>query len=386
MFCSISGTAPQEPVVSKLSGHLFDKRLIEKYIADHGKCPITGNPMSTDDLLAVTADTVPAPRPIAATSIPGMLALFQNEWDALMLETHTLKKQNNTLRQELSHALYQHDAACRVIARLMKENQGLKSELAVAEARPAPQVANGPAAAAANGGKRAAGAAEEGPDSKRLKGGIPAEVTAKLNECSMGLSKGRKKRQISPSLAKAEDIQGYTQTASHPLHKTTAQGILSCDISAKEPEKLVTGGNDGNAVVFDKDSGKILATLAGHSKKVTTVKFIADDAVLSCSADKTSRLWVANTDGGYDCRHTLTNHSGEVTGAALHPTGEYFVTASADKSWAFYDAASGSCLTQVSDAGVNGGYSCASFHPDGLILGTGTTDSLVRIWDVNSQV
>ena len=33
------------------------------------------------------------PRQLAATSIPGMCVLFQNEWDALMLETFELKKQ-----------------------------------------------------------------------------------------------------------------------------------------------------------------------------------------------------------------------------------------------------------------------------------------------------
>jgi pre-mRNA-processing factor 19 len=43
-------------------------------------------------------------------------------------------------------------------------------------------------------------------------------------------------------------------------------------------------------------------------------------------------------------------------------------------------------MMQVSEPTVQNGYSSASFHPDGLILGTGTAESLVRIWDVKSQV
>ena len=47
----------------------------------------------------------------------GLLANMQTEWDALMVETFNLKGALEETRRELSQALYQNDAAVRVIAR-----------------------------------------------------------------------------------------------------------------------------------------------------------------------------------------------------------------------------------------------------------------------------
>jgi hypothetical protein len=48
-----------------------------------------------------------------------------------MLETYSLKKHLEDVRQELAHALYQHDAACRVIARLIKERDAARRSVRV---------------------------------------------------------------------------------------------------------------------------------------------------------------------------------------------------------------------------------------------------------------
>ena len=126
----MSGETPLEPVVSVKSGNLFEKSLVTKYVVESGTCPVTGEPLSVDDLVPVKSSSTVKPRATANTSLPGLLSSFQNEWDALVLESFELRKVLESTRLELSHALYQHDAACRVIAKLIKERDQARSDLA----------------------------------------------------------------------------------------------------------------------------------------------------------------------------------------------------------------------------------------------------------------
>ncbi|THU69202.1 hypothetical protein C4D60_Mb08t11920 [Musa balbisiana] len=473
MICAISGEVPEDPVLSKKSGLLFERRLIEHHIASHGKCPITKEELTMDDLIPVKTNKVVKPRPLQAASIPGLLGMFQNEWDALMLSNFALEQQLHTARQELSHALYQHDAACRVIARLKKERDEARMLLAQAErqipllaasaANATTAVSNGKraaeddlgpdgkkirpginpviiaeltecnallsgqrkkrqhdaacrviarlkkerdearmllaqaerqipllAASAANAttavsnGKRAA-EDDLGPDGKKIRPGINPVIIAELTECNALLSGQRKKRQIPTTLASVDALERYTQISSHPLHKTNKPGILSIDIDASK-DIIATGGIDTNGVLFNRASGQMLSTLAGHSKKVTSVKFVpGNELIVTGSSDKTVRVWQGTENGNYDCQHVMRDHTAEVQAVTVHATQKYFVTASMDNTWCFYDLSTGSCLTQVGEASTEEGYTSASFHPDGLILGTGTTGAIVKIWDVKSQ-
>lgn len=71
-----------------------------------------------------------------------------------------------------------------------------------------------------------------------------------------------------------------------------------------------------------------------------------DGLVLTTSTDKTARVWNRGEDS-YACAAVLKDHASDVTAASLHATGEYFVTASLDKTWCFYDVATLTCLQQV---------------------------------------
>lgn len=130
IICAISQQTPEEPVVSPLSGCVFEKRLIKKYVSEFGKDPVCGEPLDEDQLI----DLKPASKTItpclpSVTSIPAILKQLRNEWDACMLDSFELKQNLQTTRQELSHALYQLDASYRVIARLQLENEELKLKL-----------------------------------------------------------------------------------------------------------------------------------------------------------------------------------------------------------------------------------------------------------------
>lgn len=112
-----------------MHSHVFEKSLISRQIQATGQCPVTGVDLVASDLVDLQVAKAATPKPIGANSVPGMLNHLQNEWDTLMLEVYTLKQNLDQARKELSHALYQHDAACQVICRLLGEKEQLLAQL-----------------------------------------------------------------------------------------------------------------------------------------------------------------------------------------------------------------------------------------------------------------
>lgn len=305
---------------------------------------------------------------------------LSQEWDATVLELHQLRTSLHKTRQELSHALYQHDAATRVIARLLQERDGYRAaaEAAAATRAAAPADANGKRGAEADGG-------EDGGEAKKAKGGVTARVVEALTAASDELSRGRKKRVVPPSTATPEEVGRLALAHTLPLHKTRKGGILAIDLAPGSGDLAATAGADGCVQVYDVAGARSVAELAGHSKRVNDVRFLGSaDLLASASADRTVRLWRrGEAEGDYAAAATLADQAGEVVALVVHPSNDYLVAAAADGTWAFYDVAQALCLTKVADEGA--AYSAAALHPDGLILSTGTEGAAVKIWETRTQ-
>ncbi|XP_041029811.1 pre-mRNA-processing factor 19, partial [Carcharodon carcharias] len=377
---SVSNEVPEHPCVSPVSNHVFERRLIEKYIAENGTDPINGQPLSEDQLIDIKASHPIRPKPPSATSIPAILKALQDEWDAVMLHSFTLRQQLQTTRQELSHALYQHDAACRVIARLTKEVTAAREALATLK----PQAGLAVPQAAPVTPAAPPGAGEPMDVGEQV--GMTPEIIQKLQDKATVLTTERKKRgkTVPEELVRGEDLSKYRQVASHVgLHSASVPGILALDLCPSDTAKVLTGGADKNVVVFDKNSEQILATLKGHGKKVTSVVFHpSENIVFSASPDTTIRIWSVSATS---CVQVVRAHEGAVTGLSLHATGDYLLSASDDQYWAFSDIRTGRVLTKVTDEAAGCALTCAQFHPDGLIFGTGTIDSQIKIWDLKER-
>lgn len=290
----VTNEVPEQPVISPASGAIFERRIIEKYILENGCDPITGKEITADDLIEIKTPPIVKPKPPSATSIPAALKTMQDEWDALMLHTFSQRQQLQTARQELSHALYQHDAACRVIARLNKEVAAAREALATLKPQAGISAASSTVAAQQMDVDTVAYTTQPVEQT-----GMTADIIEKLQEKATVLTEERRNRgrTLPKDLVTQDQIRNFKILASHPgLHSASVPGILALDVCTYNDNKILTGGNDKNATVFNKDTQQVVSILKGHTKKVTKVIYHPErreewETVITASPDTTIRIW-----------------------------------------------------------------------------------------------
>lgn len=90
-------------LITEVFSHVFERDLIRSHLEKTGQCPLTGIDLNFDtDFVELKTAQVALPKPLVANTVPGILQMFQSEWDNVMLEVFQLRKNLEQTRKELS--------------------------------------------------------------------------------------------------------------------------------------------------------------------------------------------------------------------------------------------------------------------------------------------
>lgn len=249
---------------------------------------------------------------------------MQNEWDTILLENYQLKESLNSARQELSHALYQHDAACRVIARLIRERdearEGLTNLAADLKNQESMEI--------------------EHSNKSLLPNDLNDSITQKSLELNAERKKKRKDKGYLENFPSNEIISNYSMKFETSLHSASS-GIVGIASSNENSNLIASAGKDGSTILFDLESKKSLATSAGNKKAINDISFCHQNlqAFAVASEDKNVKVFKYTNSNKLENSYHFA-HKSAVKSCSVHPCNLLFAsTQSGD--WSIHDLNNG---------------------------------------------
>lgn len=426
---SSGGDSEAAAVVMTPSGYICLKRLLLSKLAENGgvdpfeKTPSRTVTLAEEDLVIVqmpmssTGKAMVPPRPSQSSSLPSLLGMMQKEYDSLTLELFDTRKALEDTRRELSQALYQNDAAVRVVARLSIERDQAREELKNWNAQVPPTAATETVTETKAETEAVANpkSGQEEPHSKRrrvqskdtvvdndgdedngdkgpLKNSIPQDHLTVMVDTWKDLSKGRKQKGKATATP-ADQLSKYEQLRTKSLHKSRSKaGILQL---VSRGDFLYTAGHDKQIVKYDATKQTVEFTISKLSSHVSSLS--VNDTFIAAGFDNGwIRIYSAN-DNGAIMGAGLNLKRGKVVGLTLHPSGTHILCAthqgtvvlcSIDKNDGALSELSYFESDHTTTANTDTAstiYTCGALHPDGLIYGAGTQGGDVHIWDLKNQ-
>jgi len=193
-------------------------------------------------------------------------------------------------------------------------------------------------------------------------------VVEKVTRTHQELSATRKKRTPPTSWATPDIISSLTPVhTSEVIYPGARSVILNGDLA-------LFGGADGAAGIYSISQQQLLTPLKCEDGPITDAAWFGARPV-TASASGSVRIWDENGSGNMK----IGSHAGEATAITIHPCGDILASVGIDKSWVTYDLNTGKAVCQIY---TESEITSAHFHPDGQLLGMGTNDATVLIYDV----
>ena len=138
--------------------------------------------------------------------------------------------------------------------------------------------------------------------------------------------------------------------------------------------RLVSCSKDKTLRIWNTTTGDCETVLRGHSDWVLSVIVLSDGRLISCSGDRTLRIWNATTG---DCEIVLTGHEDWVRSVIATPDGR-LVSCSKDKTLRIWNTSTGDCEAVLS--GHERDVVSVIALPGGLLVSC-SRDNTLRVWN-----
>jgi len=153
--------------------------------------------------------------------------------------------------------------------------------------------------------------------------------------------------------------------------------ILALDISP-DGERVASVSMDRVVKLWSRQ-GRLLKTLKGHDGIIDTVAFSPDGRrIASGSRDQTVKIW----DGDGNLLNTLKAHTGDVRSLAFSPDGKVLASSSLDKTLRLWDARGALLRTLTFDHAPGR----IAFSADGRMMAVALDDHSIRLVDGDGRI
>jgi pre-mRNA-processing factor 19 len=415
------------------SGYICERRfLLSKLIDTNGLDPLVdnGRELKESDLISIQRPlvTAPPPRLPSVTSFSNLLEMMQQEHDALLLELYDTHKALEETRVELSQALYQNDAAVRVVARLSLERDEARRLLSQWNADPSsrrpipsdddPHLRNLsnllPAVVAEEDHPMEEVVGETQPLVTTAPPSIPQEdlqnLIAAWKELSDQRRQSQKKRKHELSTEHPLQIHENSKAEVKSVHKTNKPGIVALSTirhPTTQSEYVLSAGIDKTLVIYNQTTQNIVQTLMNsNGKHFTALDVVSTSSSLLIAAVDTSGMLQVFKEVSKQEDHALSTYElfdaglhivteqdaggdAEVVAVSFHPFGRYLLVSLTTGKVVIVKVMENhlqiltSFQTQQADSGTTS-ITCSALHPDGLIFSVGKSDGSIEIWDLKT--
>jgi pre-mRNA-processing factor 19 len=413
--CELSGESlatSVETVVVTPSGHVCLKRLLLQKLAESGgKCPFSTQPLAEENLIELAhstqknATSIIMP-PKTTTSFASLLTTLHAEYDALVLELFDTRKTLQETRQELSRALYENDAAVRVVARVCAERDQARQQVAdYTKSGSSDGLSNNKNGAVAtttvhepptasllpvaNDESEPPSTTEQPPPHKKQKvqelvpltNDIPHDDLSSMTHVWESLHQTRKASLKAAVQLSAEQLTAMKHS-SKAHHKTKCKGLLFCKVSALN-KLVVTAGSDHQVCVYDATADTVVTALSCKAIKCMDA---SNDKIVVVTAKE---MDVYQCENGETIATAKLVNGSPLVDVRMHPDQTHIFGCSATQVliWRLSRQESASTLECISifttDEAVE--YTCGALHPDGLIYVAGTASGELHLWDIKNK-